>query len=101
MVLDRVSLPSHSSLDLADNFSTPIQVSESVDSVGHADKLEQSRGIILAIQIPTNSPSQSMGDFQEYDRQSHQEWSNESRHEAFTRRAEIRDAKAYQRRYYK
>jgi hypothetical protein len=100
MVLDRVSLPSHSSLDLADNFSTPIQVSESVDSVGHADKLEQSRGIILAIQIPTNSPSQSMGDFQEYNRQSHQEWSNESRDETSARCAQISHAEANEGCYY-
>jgi hypothetical protein len=41
-----------------------------------------------------------MGDFQEYDRHSHQERSNESRHEAFTCRTQIGDVETHERRYY-
>jgi hypothetical protein len=41
-----------------------------------------------------------MGNFQEYDRQSHQEWTNESRHETSTRRTQVGHAEADEGCYY-
>jgi hypothetical protein len=96
MVLDRVSPSINHLLSTANFLVLPFKsVIDLFYNVGIVDVLEQSGRTILAIQIPSNPPAQSMGDIQEDYRQPHQEWSNESRHETSSRRAQVRHAQAY------